>query len=77
MSEATTEVIDRPTPWIGRAWQYTRALRRGGGSGDTVSADAFALDDQSVVLKFLMGDRPRTRLPGDVGLSRERILVRN
>ncbi|MFC6048023.1 hypothetical protein ACFPYM_09270, partial [Methylobacterium hispanicum] len=42
-----------------------------------VSADAFALDDQSVVLKFLMGDGPRTRLPGDVGLARERILVPN
>lgn len=74
MRSATMEVIDRPTPRIGRAWQYTRALSQG---GDAVSAEAFALDDQSVVLKFLMGDGPRMRLPGDVGLERERILVQN
>lgn len=45
MKAATGEVIDRPTPWMARAWQYTRALRRGAGSGDTVSADVYVLDD--------------------------------
>ncbi|WP_167350078.1 hypothetical protein [Methylobacterium platani] len=77
MRAATMEVIDRPTPWIGRAWQYTSALSRGTRPSDTVSADAFALDDQSVVMKYLRGDGPQVRLPGDVGLSRDRILVPN
>jgi len=33
------------------------------------------LDDQSIVLKHLFGDGWNTRLPGDVGLAKERILV--
>ncbi|GJD87261.1 hypothetical protein BHAOGJBA_0761 [Methylobacterium hispanicum] len=30
MKEATAEVIDRPMPWIWRAWRYTRALSQDG-----------------------------------------------
>lgn len=75
--QATAEAIDRPTPWMARAWQYTRAFGPGTGSGDAVSADVFALDDQSIVLKYLMGDGPNVRMPGDVGLARQKILVPN
>jgi len=73
ITDAIASTIDRPTPWISRAYQYTRALTRG--TSDAVSADAFVLDDQSIVLKHLFGDGRNTRLPGDVGLAKEHILV--
>lgn len=63
MTAATAEVIDQPTPWIWRAWQYTRALRRGAGSGDTVSTDAFVLNDQAWISTLIV--KQRGMLPPD------------
>lgn len=77
MAEAMLQVLDRPTPWMLRAWQYTRALKPGGSVPTDPIADVFALDEQSVVLKLLMGDGPNVRMPGDVGLAKDRILVPN
>lgn len=40
-----------------------------------VEAEAYVRDDQSTVLKYAMGDRRNVRLPGDVGLAQDRILL--
>lgn len=63
-----------PTPWMRRAFKYTRALSRG---GDEVEADVFVLPSQSIVMKYGMGDGPQIRRPGDVGLAKDAILVPN
>lgn len=50
-----TDAIDRafenPTPWMRRAFGYTRALTRG---GDLVEASTYVKPSQSVVLKYGM-----------------------
>ncbi len=74
MNAVTVEVFDRPTPWMRRAWQYRRGLRAGARPGE-VGAETFVLDDQSIVMKFAVGDGPNVRRPGDVGLARDRIYV--
>ncbi|MBK3398073.1 hypothetical protein [Methylobacterium ajmalii] len=77
-SVGATSGIDRafsnPTPWMSRAFGYTRALTR---IGDVVSADFYTKPSQSIVLKYEMGDGPQIRRPGDVGLAQNRILVSN
>ncbi len=77
-SQGATEGIDDafqdPTPWMRKAFGYTRALTR---SGDEVSAELFVKPSQSIVLKYGMGEGPQIRRPGDVGLAKDRILVPN
>lgn len=76
MREVLPQVLDNPTPWTRRAFQYTRSLGKGRQPGsDGPSSSVFVMDDQSVVLKFLMGQGTNTRLPGDVGLARDHILL--
>jgi hypothetical protein len=70
--QGATEAIDDPTPWMRRAFGYTRALNR---SGDAVQADLFTRPEQSIVMKYGLGDGRQTRRPGDVGLARDRIYV--
>ena len=71
-TEAIDTAFDNPTPWMRRAFGYTRALNR---SGDAVQADLFTKPDQSIVMKYGLGDGRQTRRPGDVGLARDRIYV--
>lgn len=63
-----------PTPWLRRAFKYTRALNKG---SDEVDDDVFVLPSQSIILKYAMGDGPQIRRPGDVGLVKDAILVPN
>ena len=55
-----------------RAFGYTRAINR---TGDAVEASLFTKPEQSIVLKYGMGDGRQARRPGDVGLARDRIYV--
>jgi hypothetical protein len=57
-----------------QGWQYRRSLAKGRDVG-IVEAEAYVRDDQSTVLKYVMGDRRNVRLPGDVGLAQDRILL--
>lgn len=57
-----------------QGWQYRRSLAKGRDAG-LVEAEAYVRDDQSTVLKYAMGDRRNVRLPGDVGLAQDRILL--
>lgn len=45
--------FDNPTPWMRRAFGYTRAINR---TGDAVEASLFTKPEQSIVLKYGMGD---------------------
>lgn len=74
MREATGEVFRDPTPWMVQGWQYRRSLAKGRDVG-IVEAEAYVRDEQSTVLKYAMGDRRSVRLPGDVGLAQDRILL--
>lgn len=71
-TDATDTAFENPTPWMRRAFGYTRALTQ---AGDLVEASTFVKPSQSIVLKYGMGDGPQLRRPGDVGPARERILV--
>jgi hypothetical protein len=71
-TDAIDVAFDNPTPWMRRAFGYTRALNR---TGDAVQADLFTKADQSTVRKYGMGDGPQTRRPGEVGLARDRLYV--
>lgn len=51
MRSGTPQVLDRPSPWTVRAFQYTRSLGKGRTSQDGVSSDMFVMDDQSIVLE--------------------------
>lgn len=75
MRDATGDVFKDATPWMLKAWQYRRSLGKGRSLRDGVEAEAYVADDQSVVMKYAMGDSRNTRLPGDVGLAQDRILV--
>ncbi|MHC2001835.1 hypothetical protein ACYQR9_15550 [Methylobacterium sp. CM6241] len=77
MNEATEDVVDNPTTWMKRAWAYRRGLSKQRRRPGEVSADTYVLDDQSIVMKFLVGDGPNVRRPGDVGLAKDRILLPN
>lgn len=75
MSAATAHAFHDPTPWMLRAWQYRRSLGKGRQAG-LVEAEAYVLDEQSVVLKYAMGyDVRNVRYPGDVGLAQDRVLL--
>ena len=63
-----------PTPWMRRAFGYTRAP---GKNRDEVEADVYILPSLSIVLKYGMGDGPQVRRPGDVGLAKDVIYVPN
>lgn len=76
MNALTTEVFDHPRVWMKRAWQYRRGLRASARPGE-VGAETFVLDDQSVVMKFAVGDGPNVRRPVNVGLAQDRIYVPN
>lgn len=71
-TDAIDEAFDDPTPWIRRVFGYTRAINR---TGDAVEASLYTRPDQSIVLKYGMGDGRQVRRPGDVGLARDRIYV--
>ncbi|MFJ7441074.1 hypothetical protein ACIQW5_25850 [Methylorubrum thiocyanatum] len=75
MRGATDTVFKDATPWMRQAWQYRRSLGKGRTVYDEVEAEAYVLDDQSAVLKYAMGQATNTRLPGDVGLAQDRVLV--
>jgi hypothetical protein len=44
-------------------------------AGDGVWASVEVLPKQSVYLKYLFGVQDNTRLPGDVGLAQDKILI--
>ncbi|WP_342163155.1 hypothetical protein [Methylobacterium sp. SD21] len=74
MRGATNTQFRDPTPWMVDGWQYRRSLAKGRAAG-IVEAEAYVRDDQSTVLKYAMGDQRNVRLPGDVGLAQDRILL--
>lgn len=75
MERATGVAFKDPTPWMLKAWQYRRSLAKGRDVG-LVKAEAYVLPEQSVVLKYAMGeDQRNVRLPGDVGLAQDRVLL--
>ena len=57
------KVIDQPRAWTLRGIRYRRSDYSANWSEQ--SSSIFMMDDQSAVLKYLMGER--RRLPGDVG----------
>ncbi|GAN46004.1 hypothetical protein ABID82_001696 [Methylobacterium sp. PvP062] len=74
--------MKRRSPWTESAVAYKRlskaelnALERGERSPEDVYAHFFVKAKQSVYLKYLFGMEPNIRLPGDVGLARNRILI--
>ncbi|WHQ68632.1 hypothetical protein [Methylorubrum extorquens] len=74
MRGATRDTFRDPPPWMVNGWQYRRSLAKNRDAG-LVEAEAYVGDDQSAVLKYAMGDGENTRLPGDVGLAQDRILL--
>ena len=75
MNDSIELVMDQPTPFMQRAFQYTRSLGKGR-SASEVEADAYVADDQSVVVKYHFGeDDVNIRLPGDVGLAMRQVLI--
>lgn len=74
VTAAIDTTFDDPTPWMRKAFKYTRALSKG---SDEVDADVYVLPSQSIVLKYAMGNGPQIRRPGDVGLAEHSILVSN
>ncbi|MFY9293868.1 MAG: hypothetical protein WAP03_24710 [Methylorubrum rhodinum] len=73
-TDAVATTFSNPTPWMMRAFKYTRALDR---AGNKIEASVSVLPSQSIVMKYAMGEGPQVRRPGDVGLARDRILVPN
>ncbi|MGN8091624.1 hypothetical protein [Methylobacterium sp. 22177] len=51
------------------------ALERGERNAEDVYAQVFVKAKQSAYLKYLFGTEPNIRLPGDVGLAQNRILI--
>ncbi|ACB80045.1 hypothetical protein C0214_11010 [Methylobacterium sp. DM1] len=74
MRGATQDTFQDPTPWMVQGWQYRRSLAKNRDVG-IVEAEAYLLPEQSTVMKYAMGDRRNVRLPGDVGLAQDRILL--
>lgn len=75
MRQVLPSVLDRPTEWSKRAFQYRRALGKGRGVSAGVYSEFYVLPNQSVVFKYLMGMGQNVRLPGDVGLAQDRIYL--
>lgn len=75
MRQVLPSVLDRPTVWSQRAFQYRRALGKGRGVSAGVYSEFYVLPNQSVVFKYLMGMNQNVRLPGDVGLAQDRIYL--
>ena len=69
-------VLDDPTPWMRKAYQYRRSLGKDRKAG-VVQAEVYVAEKQSAVLKYHLGEGENVRLPGDVGLAGEHILVPN
>lgn len=69
-------VLDDPTPWMRKAYQYRRSLAKNRKAG-VVQAEVYVAEKQSAVLKYHLGEGENVRLPGDVGLAGEHILVPN
>ncbi len=73
-TDAIPATFSNPTPWMMKAFTYTRALDR---KGNEIEADVAVRPSQSIVMKYAMGEGQKVRRPGDVGLSKDRILVPN
>ncbi|MBO1022008.1 hypothetical protein IPV08_18800, partial [Methylobacterium sp. SD274] len=69
-------VLDDPTPWMRKAYQYRRSLAKNRKAG-VIQAEVYVAEKQSAVLKYHVGEGENVRLPGDVGLAGEHILVPN
>ncbi|MBE7201611.1 MAG: hypothetical protein INR70_27935 [Parafilimonas terrae] len=74
--------LKRQTPWTKSAVVYKRlskadlnGLERGERHAEDVYAQVYVKPNQSVYLKYLFGLGDNTRLPGDVGLARDHILI--
>lgn len=74
VNAAVDVAFQDPTPWMRRAFDYTRALSK---NRDEVEADLFVLPSQSIVMKYGMESGPQIRRPGDVGLGKDPIYVPN
>jgi hypothetical protein len=59
-TDAVDVAFENPTPWMRKAFGYTRALTR---AGDLVEASTFVKPSQSIVLKYGMGDGCRCAAP--------------
>ena len=75
MRAALPRLMDRPTEWSKRAFQYRRALAKGRTVAGQVSSEFYVMPKQSAVLKYYMGASENVRLPGDVGLANDRIYL--
>lgn len=75
------KTLKRNTPWTQSAIKYTRSGVVGlnqierNQAGDGVWASVEVMPKQSVYLKYLFGVQDNTRLPGDVGLAQDHILI--
>ncbi|WP_200927260.1 hypothetical protein [Methylobacterium sp. Leaf88] len=75
------KTLKRNTPWTQSAIKYTRSGFVGlnqierNDAGDGVWASVELMPKQSTYLKYLFGVGDNTRLPGDVGLAQDRILI--
>jgi hypothetical protein len=72
--------LRRQVPWTKSAVTYARAEKAGlnaieQGTRTDVYAQVFVKPKQSVYLKYLFGMGDNTRLPGDVGLAQNKILL--
>lgn len=75
MRAAAPTAMEHPTPWTIRGFQYRRSLGKGRSIHDGVASEFFIADDQSIVLKYLLGYTQNVRMPGDVGLAQDRIYL--
>jgi hypothetical protein len=75
MQKSAHAHLDRPTPWTIAGFTYKRALTRARDHYDEVHSEFFVKDEQSIVMKYHMGEGVHIRFPGDVGLAVDRIWI--
>ncbi len=73
--------LKRNTPWTQSAIKYKRSSAAGlnaieaGTNVDGLFSAVYVMPRQSTYLKYLFGVQDNTRLPGDVGLAQDKILI--
>lgn len=72
--------LRRKSPWTQSAIKYQRSSAGGlnaieQGKTDGLFSAVYVMPKQSVYLKYLFGMQDNTRLPGDVGLAQNHILI--
>jgi hypothetical protein len=70
--QALPKALDTPVPFTSRGISFRRA-RLSEAKLDNLQSAMTVLPVQSTYLKYVLGDGPNTRRPGDVGLARKHV----